>query len=263
MNFLKLFVLLAVSSCLLLAPLAEAQNGKGKGKGSLRSAEVRGNYRAEIFTAPAEIADTFESLMPRAMLYQPVKTDQKKLPLLISLHGSGGGQRDIEKKGKWTGTIRSLLDPENQKFQCLLLVPQSKGTWHPASLEKMLTVVLKAHPEVDTNRIYCIGYSMGGKGTWEWAMHQPDRFAAIMPKGFIPDLSKAEEMVELPIWAMVGDKDSKARVEGIPAMEKKLKELGSTQVKITVFPGENHSSTPGAVKKLEGLYEWMFSHSKK
>lgn len=35
-------------------------------------------------------------------------------------------------------------------------------------------------------------------------MDYPNRFAAIVPKGFILDLSKLEGMVDLPIRAMVG-----------------------------------------------------------
>lgn len=123
----------------------------------------------------------------------------------------------------------------------------------------MLDFVIRENPDVDKKRIYCMGYSMGGKGTWEWAMNYPDRFAAIIPKGFIPDLSKIKGMVELPIWAMVGDKDSRPRVAGIPAMEKALKELGSTKVKISVFEGANHAKAAGRSKEEPGVFQWLFS----
>jgi len=44
-------------------------------------------------------------------------------------------------------------------------------------------------------------------------------------------------------------------------MEKALKELGSTVVRTTIFEGANHASTAGEAKKLEGVYEWLFSHA--
>ena len=97
-----------------------------------------------------------------------------------------------------------------------------------------------------------------GRGNGQWP--SPGRFAAIIPKGFIPDLTDIRGMVDLPLWAMVGTKDSKPRVEGIQAMEKTLKELGSTGVKTTYFEGANHGSTPGEIKKLDGVYDWLFSH---
>ena len=149
----------------------------------------------------------------------------------MTLHGSGGGRRDIEQK-KWQGAIRQLLTPENQQFEALVLEPQSDGEWDPDSLQAMLDYVLRENPDVDTNRLYCVGYSMGGKGTWEWAMHYPDRFAAIIPKGFIPDLSKLDGMVDLPIWAMVGDKDSRPRCRRRPGNGKSTQGTG-------FYEGEN------------------------
>lgn len=245
-----------ITALALLAFSVEAQQGKGKGL--RKQAETQGNYRVTVVEIPGEVASEFERLKPKVLLYRPIETSQEKLPLVVTLHGSGGGRRDIEQK-KWQGAIRQLLQPENQKHEVLVLEPQSEGEWDPDSLDAMLAHVMHRNPDVDPKRIYCMGYSMGGKGTWEWAMHYPDRFAAIIPKGFIPDLSKVDGMVDLPIWAMVGDKDSKPRVEGIPAMERALRGRGSTVVKITVFEGANHATAAGRSKEEPGVYEWLFS----
>ena len=251
---MKFVNFLFIAALVVFAFPAEAQKGKGLRKRS----ETQGNYRVALVEIPEEVASKFERLKPKALLYRPIKTSQAKLPLVVTLHGSGGGRRDIEQK-KWQGAIRQLLKPENRKHEAMVLEPQSGGVWDPDSLDKMLDSVIRKNPDVDTKRIYCVGYSMGGKGTWEWAMNHPDRFAAIIPKGFIPDLSKIDGMVDLPIWAMVGDKDSRPRVEGIPAMAKALKKLGSTKVKISVFEGANHATASGRSKNEPGVYEWLFS----
>lgn len=255
---MKFVNLLFIAALVIFSSPAEAQKGKGKGKGLRKQSAEQGNYRVAVVEMPEKTAAEFKRLKPKALLYRPIETSKKKLPLVVALHGSGGGRRDIEQK-KWQGTIRQFLKPENEKFETLVLEPQSDGEWDPESLERMLDTVLRKNPDVDLNRIYCVGYSMGGKGTWEWAMNYPDRFAAIIPKGFIPDLSKLEGMANLPIWAMVGDKDTKPRVEGIPAMEKALKKLGSTKVKISVFEGANHSTAAGRSKEEPGVFEWLFS----
>ena len=226
----------------------------------LKKSDTNGNLQLETITIPEDVAEDFERLNPQALLYHPVKPKTEKSPLMIFLHGSGGGKRPIE-RSKWTGEVKAFITPKAGRPSVHILVPQSKGEWDPASLNKMLDYIIEKNPTIDTNRIYCIGYSMGGKGTWEWAMASPGRFAAIIPKGFIPDLSGIEEMVDLPIWAMVGAKDSKPRAEGIPAMEKALKELGSTVVKTTMFEGANHATASGESKKLEGVYDWLFSHT--
>ena len=253
MYFIRLLIIAVVVA---IAIPAEAQKRTEK---SLRTQlETKSNYRVIVVEIPDEVTESFKRLKPKLLLYRPITNSVEKRPLIVTLHGSGGGRRNIEWK-KWQGTINQLLQPENKNFEAIVLEPQSSGEWDPDSLEKMLDHVIQKNPDVDANRIYCMGYSMGGKGTWEWAMNYPHRFAAIIPKGFIPDLTKIDGMIDLPIWAMVGDKDSKPRVEGIPAMEKALKDRGSTKVKISVFEGANHATASGRSKNEPGVFEWLFS----
>lgn len=236
-----------------------SSSAEEKKKQQVVHSNTRGNLELVPVVVPENTAKAFKRLNSKALLYRPVHAKDKKTPLIIFLHGSGGSKRLIESFA-WSGEIRSFIKSQEGHPPVHILTPQSKGEWDPASLDALLDHTLKTTPAIDTNRIYCIGYSMGGKGTWEWAMHSPKRFAAIIPKGFIPNLSAIEKMVELPIWAMVGDKDSKPRVEGIQTMEKTLKNLGSKVVKITIFSGANHATASGASKKLAGVYTWLFSH---
>lgn len=253
MSLNKLIALALIAMFTLLDNTAPAQSSE--------SAEVdkRGNLGLETVTIPSNVSQGFVRLSPKVLLYRPLTTKDTISPLVIFLHGSGGARRPIERT-KWTGDVKAFVSTRPGLPNAYVLVPQSKGLWDPASLDKMLDYILESNPGIDANRVYCVGYSMGGKGTWEWAMASPDRFAAIIPKAFIPDLSKLGAMVDLPIWAMVGTKDSKPRSQGIPAMEKALKGLGSKVVKITIFEGANHATTSGKAKQLDGVYEWMFSH---
>ena len=259
-SVVKSFNALAIG---LILSLFFCNSSEGQVKPSV--GDVRGNLRLEVVTVPNDVSGSFERLNPQVLLYHPVsvkperKSDVEKNPLLIFLHGSGGSKGNIE-KFKWKGDVKRFTARGGEYPASHILVPQSKGHWDPVSLNKMLDFVLKKNPSIDPNRVYCIGYSMGGKGTWEWAMASPERFAAIVPKAFIPDMSGIAGMVELPLWAMVGTKDSRPRVDGIRAMEKRLKELGSKVVKTTYFEGANHGSAGGEIKKLEGVYDWVFSH---
>jgi len=253
MKFLNLVLIIALVT---IAFPATAQQDKRK---RIRErSDGQRNYGVTVVEVPEDVASQFERLKPKALLYHPIESTQHRLPLVVTLHGAGGGRRDIEQK-KWRGAIAQLLKAENQQYKAMLLEPQSEGQWDPDSLEMMMDFVIRAHPEIDLRRIYCIGYSMGGKGTWEWAMNYPNRFAAIIPKGFIPDLSKIDGMIDLPIWAMVGDKDSTPRVEGISAMENVLKESGSTKVRVSVFKGANHATASGLSRYEPGVWEWLFS----
>lgn len=57
------------------------------------------------------------------------------------------------------------MKPEHRRYRAKILVPQSTGLWDPDSLNRMLDHLLKVDSHLDEDRVYCIGYSMGGGGT--------------------------------------------------------------------------------------------------
>ena len=122
---------------------------------------VRGNLRLEVIQIPAAIAQDFERLNPQALLYHPVQAMEKKSPLLIVLHGSGGSKRSIE-RAKWTGEVRRFLTASKGQPTTHLLVPQSNGHWDPGSLNKMLDYVLKANTEYGGCQVVCTAAQSSG-----------------------------------------------------------------------------------------------------
>lgn len=248
-------LLLAAFAILVTVHVEAAQSKRGGGS------DKQGNLRLEVVTFPQDVQAGFKDLNKQALLYHPIEKPEGKTPLIILLHGAGGTKRDIS-SFKWKGDVKRFVKPENGKYAANILVPQSRGLWDPDSLNKMLDHILSTHSDIDEDRLYCIGYSMGGKGTWEWAKSSPKRFAAIIPMAFIADLSKLKDMIDLPIWAMVGTRDRR-RAQGIPKMEKALKELGSTAVRTTIFEGTNHASTDDKAWAQEGLLDWLFAQSRK
>jgi predicted peptidase len=225
------------------------------------NAETKGHLRLDIITVADEFSKGFQKLNKQALLYHPTAKKTEQSSLVIYLHGSGGSNKSISSM-KWKGDSKHLLSSDQAQYNAKILVPQSKKGWEPDELNKMLDYILKANPEIDPKRVYCIGFSMGGKGTWNWASHSPERFAAIIPMGFIPDYENLNKMVTLPIWAMVGSKDSRPRVQGVPEMGKKLEELGSKVVKISVFEGVKHNGTADKGFAVDGLMTWLFSQKR-
>ena len=60
------------------------------------------------------------------------------------------------------------------------------GGWGSEKALRALNLLLDilvsdAQLGVDVNRVYLTGLSMGGFGTWAWAVHSPHRFAAVAP----------------------------------------------------------------------------------
>jgi len=100
----------------------------------------------------------------------PVGTQE---PLLVYLHGLGeiGGQRveQVEKHGPWEH-VRSLeggyhadTRSEIARFH-VLGFHLERGDWDGAQLNDRLRAYIADHPEVDSERLYLTGVSLGGRG---------------------------------------------------------------------------------------------------
>ena len=109
----------------------------------------------------------------------------EKLPLLIFLHGYGErgpvDGSEVERVAKH-GYFKNISNGED--FPFIMVAPQCPdiGYWggYIESLNKFLDHII-AENNVDTDRIYLTGLSMGGTGTWMLAMAAPSKFAAIAP----------------------------------------------------------------------------------
>lgn len=159
--------------------------------------------------------------------------------------------------------VKGLGLAELAAKEMILLEPNTAAPFDPDTLNAMLDYVLETRPEIDANRIYVMGHSMGGKGTWAWINESADRFAAASPNGFSASNSgDAEGLARLPIWGMVGGADKPETIAGVKGMVERLREAGNQQVKYTEFPGASHSAANAAVFSSVELVDWMLGFSK-
>jgi predicted peptidase len=213
---------------------------------------------------PAELQEKLGELKRIAFMAFPEKQPAGKLPLLISLHGAGGRNMSLQEQLVRSAEVKGLGLAELAGNNLILLEPNSAGIWNVGTLNAMLDYVLENHPEIDTNRIYVMGHSMGAYGTWVWINESADRFAAASPSGIpIGDSGDVERLVNLPIWGMVGGGDKKDRVAGIKRMVERLRAAGNKQVKYTEFPGADHAAGNAAVFSSVELVDWMLGFSRK
>jgi len=220
------------------------------------------NYRLEVITFPKEVQDADANMDSKALLYHPVEKPEGKIPLIVVLHGAGATKHKDVSRLQWSREVKWLSNPANSKHVAKILVPHSRSHWNPAALDVALDYVLKTNKDIDEERVYCIGFSMGGLGAWNWAKHSAKRLAAIIPVAFIPDQRDLEKVLDLPIWAMAGTADRR-RARAVAAMEKALKALGSTVVRTTIFEGANHYATGAKAWAQEGLLDWLFAQRRK
>ena len=229
-------------------------------------------------------------------LFSPPSGVRRKIPLVIFLHGRGdrgtdNGKKIYENTGLFTN-LQSLISPNMQvKYPCYVLVPQCSdktvneewAKWVGNSPETpfkglgkdgsyimhddpsesgaatlaLIEEQIKSLP-IDPDRVYLIGLSMGGFGTWEFTARRPELFAAAVPMAGFSDPSQVEKIKHIPFWIFHGDADKSNPVDGSRTMYHLLKEADA-DVKYTEYTGAGHGESFKIAFQEPDLIPWMFS----
>jgi predicted peptidase len=219
------------------------------------------------------------STNPEYLVFTPTSTKQNKVPLLIYLHGAGGGRPPLNRLGMQANALRRGIEKYG-KGPCFVVVPQclptkkngERATWEPDDLNLLLDDLLEKF-SIDPRRVYLTGNSMGGYGSWAWGGQSPERLAAIAPvvggigpggpKDVTPDLKNwAKNLAKVPVYAFAGGKDRVVPAERSERMVAEIRKAGGKQAKIKVFPEVGHNARQLVYGSKE-FYDWMFEQSKK
>lgn len=148
------------------------------------------------------------------MVYVPEGyNNNQSWPLIVFLHGLAESGNDPSRLAD-IGLGPAIRKAPNN-FPCLVAMPQLPfGTDWEKGPEHITEVLadMRSRYNVDPDRIYLTGISVGGDNTWRYAANNPGVFAALLPVAAIPDVNLAEKLTDLPIWALNGGLD----VIGLP-----------------------------------------------
>lgn len=214
--------------------------------------------------------------------YNLAENETKLFPLVIYLHGGGG-------RGKIGGL--DFLGYSDEAFQStypsFVLVPQSDRGWNPGKINPLIEKFVSEYP-VDTRRIYLIGYSMGGSGSYIIANGLYD-YNQTLFAGIIRLAGQSQTTLRDPIalntsvWMHIGLDDTPLRVDitreaygflkenhpnsdesaekveinGISGTTFTLEGKGSSQVKLTEYDGVGHGIFRFPFDD-RGLMSWLF-----
>lgn len=200
-------------------------------------------------------------------------------PLLVILHGAGERGSDNIKQLDYT-TIRFIKEIR-KKYSPFILLPQcpSDNVWTinperpfnnfsldliPVSptleIVRDIIYMLTEKYSIDTDRIYIIGYSMGGTGTWEIILRNPDLFAAAVTICSASDPSKVFLVKDLPVWAFSAERDEFYNYRETEETVGKLREINSN-VKYTLYRNQGHNIWDLIFTDPE-VTDWLFSQVK-
>jgi predicted peptidase len=169
--------------------------------------------------------------------------ETKKYPVIVSLHGAGGTGTDNQKQLKdWN---RQLADPKRRRdFPCYVIAPQADGLWNAAHFNKTKALIAGL-PSVDRDRIYVMGHSMGGHGTYLFIQLAPGYFAAAAPSAGsgrkrTGDFIDPAKIKDVPIWAFHGDEDRVCPITRDQTVLAEMKKKGGN-MKLTTWVGDRHN----------------------
>jgi len=133
-------------------------------------------------------------------------------------------------------------------------------SWHALALKGMLDDVLAKY-NVDQQRVYLTGLSLGGYGAWDLASRYPHYFAAVAPicGGGITRL--VGNMRAIPTWVFHGKQDDAVPEEESARMVAALKAAGGN-VKYTMLPEAGHVEAWVHAYGEAGLFDWFMEQRK-
>ncbi len=210
------------------------------------------------------------SKLPYRLLKPPTLEKDKKYPLLVCLHGSGGRGDDNRKNLSGTRASQVIANPKMvKKFPCFAFVPQcpTKGAWRsgrddredyvPHALSALDALLKEFGEAIDPRRIYVTGQSMGGVGTYNMLSSRPAFFAAGVPVCGGWKLEDVPKLARTPIWIFHGANDKVVPTKYSRDLHAALRQARAV-VKYTEYPAVGHNSWMNAYADPE-LWEWVFS----
>ena len=225
-------------------------------------------------------------------VYIPAGYDPaKKYPVILYLHGRGARGNDNEKQigGAHLGSVIQLFDmkhPERYRF-FIAVFPQTQSGWFGDPAEQAIKALDQTVAEFngDAQRIYLMGASLGGYGSWYLAAKYPKKFAAVVPvsggvvtpsvqplaalKSLVPAemfalysaqdpyAAFAKAVGKTPVWIFHGGQDDTIDVNESRKMEAALKAAGGT-VKYTEYAEEKHFIADRVFTDAE-FWKWLMA----
>ena len=158
--------------------------------------------------------------------YSPVKDseDTTKYPLVVMLHGKYSGTNEGEQL-----TSSDFYNWSSSEYQArfkdsggaFILMPRTPGgdaaTWantsYHSDLMSLIRDYISSHSDnIDTSRIYLLGWSMGGAGAISVASSNQNFFAALVIIAPFDSVTTAQvqSLKHTPIWLVTCTKDTTA-----------------------------------------------------
>ncbi|WP_264530041.1 alpha/beta fold hydrolase [Flavobacterium sp. N502540] len=214
--------------------------------------------------------------IPYRLLTPKDNSDHQKYPLVITFHNSTRIGNDNENQLEPFAKI--WLRPEiYTKYQCYVIAPQfserssnyeknsdgiqvSKPSATVFALLELIQNIEKEYPNIDKNKIYLIGYSMGGSTAQNLLNIAPNQFAGMVSVAAVPDFSNLKKLNQKNIWLIHGKKDDDNPYIGSVELFTKLS--SNKNLTFTTLNNLNHNNIVIPFLLTEEIPKWLFEKHK-
>lgn len=189
-------------------------------------------------TYPSTLKSTWDGSEQPYDLFVPKSADgTKAMPLLVALHGKGATWESW-----FAGTpVRDWAEKEGY----VVVAPHGRGDWFylgPGERDVLDTIAdVKSRCTIDEDRVFLVGHSMGGWGTWHFSASHPDMFAGVAPMSGWSAISLMGNLRHLDPFVAHGDKDEIVLPENSQAACTELTRLGIS-FRFRAMNGYGHES---------------------
>ncbi|MDP1590078.1 MAG: prolyl oligopeptidase family serine peptidase [Prosthecobacter sp.] len=187
----------------------------------------------------------------------------KSYPLILVLHGKSQNNENGPQVGGWMKSFAK--EDRYTKNPCIIAAPLcyqpyggTGGGWSDKPGEEAVSLVkelLKSLP-IDKERVYCVGYSMGGFGTCRLINNEPRLFAAGVAVAGCTGPETAGTFKKVPLWLFHAADDATVEVKYSRDLAEALKR--DKECKYTEYPTGGHGIV-GKVFEEEEMHTWLFA----
>ncbi|MCD8009600.1 MAG: dienelactone hydrolase family protein [Lachnospiraceae bacterium] len=244
---------------------------------------LRGKTVGEVYRTVWN--EDVQKLLPCHLYIPTYYQEREALPLVIALHGGMGSadsvfdntQRKFTYYAEKMGFI--LMAPDacvfDSNYGCLVppegarkdgpidFTVNEQSRWEKKTAESALLQEIawvRENWPIDPERIYLMGNSMGGIGTFHFASRHPELFRAISPAGAAPTAADfdSSDLAGLPICLVAGTEDAHG-FDYIRHVYEVLRDRG-LNIRFLVAGGGTHPSA--WIDTLEETLTWLFAAEK-
>ena len=118
--------------------------------------------------------------------------------------------------------------------------------------------IRQEYPNVDNDRIYLTGLSLGGEGAWYFLTQAPTRYAAAAPICGKTDPNwDPAALVNIPVWVYHGVSDERIRIRFSRDLVDRIRSKGGNPI-LTELDGVGHNAWTPAYANAT-LVKWLFA----